>query len=118
MNEQTSYAFNGEEIRFINGRYTVGNHYLCLKDDSLLDTQILLIDDEGKLSWEHAINFSCCMSPYRIDVEYEIIYHESFKLSQVVPMVWYEERTLEELEQFLNVKSKYPIKVIQTFRRG
>ena len=73
-NEQTTYAYTGEKLHAIHGEYVIGNHYLCLKDDSLLDTQILLIDENGVKHWEDCHNFQCSLTPILISaiVEYEI----------------------------------------------
>ena len=116
MNEQTTYTFNGEENHFAFGRYVIGNHYLCIKDDSLLDTQILLIDEDGVKNWEHVTNFTCHMSPYLITVDYDIVINESYKIPYQVKMVWYEERGLDELVVFINQKSKYPLEVKKVTR--
>ena len=116
MNEQTTYTYNGETNRFVYGRYVTGNHYLCVKDDSLLDTQILLIDEEGNKNWEDVANFTCHMTPYLVTVDYDIVINESCKIPYHVKMVWYEERGLDELKVFINQKSKYPLEVKKVIR--
>lgn len=117
MSEQTTYAYYGEEIHAINGRYTDGNCYLCIQDDSLLDTQILLIDDDGKWCWEHVCNFRCSMTPYRLTVYYDIVINDSLRIPYQRELVWYEERSREDLECFINHKSKYRLEINKMIRK-
>ena len=118
MNEQTTYAYIGEKRHFINGRYTLNHHYVCLKDHSLLDTQILLVDDDGESHWEHIYNFECDLTPYLATVDYEYhINHYGDTLPFREQLVWYEEKTFDELEEFLNKRSRYQI-TLKSIVRG
>ena len=121
-NESATYTFIGEKCHASFGRYTIGNHYTCLKDHSLLDTQILLIDDEGNQHWEDYHNFQCCYTPILvcIIVEYEI--DRQTKRDYLLNVVWYEELDDEELTRVvindLGKHSSHPIKVIKIMRGG
>lgn len=120
MNEQTSYAFIGETIHATIGRYTIGNHYLCIKDDSLLDTQILLIDDNGELHWEDCHNFQCNLTPIlcQIIVEYTIDMHS--KQDYLFNLVFYDEMTDNDISceviKRLSKRSTHPLSVKKIVR--
>ena len=117
MNEPTTYAYLGEKHHFVYGEYRIGGHYLCVKDHSLLDTQILLIDETGTKHWEHITNFKCDMSPVKVLVHYE---YQLDALGSVLPyweeMVWYQERSDEELIQLIKGRAKRPVEVIEIIR--
>lgn len=119
MNEQTTYAYIGEKQHFVYGEYRVGSHYICVKDHSLLDTQILLIDETGTKNWEHITNFKCDMSPIKVLVHYE--YHLD-ACGTVLPyweeMVWYQERTDEELIQMIKGRTRTFVEVVEIIREG
>lgn len=120
MNEQTTYTFNGETLHATFGRYTIGNRYLCIKDDSLLDTQILLIDDNGELHWEDCKNFQCNLTPIlcQIIVEYEI--DLMTKRDYLFNLVFYDEMTDEDISKEvvkrLSKRSSHPLTVKKIVR--
>ena len=120
MNEQTTYTFNGETLHATFGRYTIGNCYLCVKDDSLLDTQILLIDDNGELHWESCHNFQCNLTPIlcQIIVEYEI--DLMTKRDYLFNLVFYDEMTDEDISKEvvkrLSKRSSHPLTVKKIVR--
>lgn len=120
MNEQTTYTFIGETLHATIGRYTVGNNYLCVKDDSLLDTQILLIDDNGELHWEDCKNFQCHLTPIlcQIIVEYEIDVFT--KRDYMFNLVFYDEMTDDDISKEvikrLSKRSSHPLTVKKIVR--
>ena len=100
MNESTTYTYCGEKHHSVFGRYVIGSDYICVKDHSLLDTQILLIDEKGELYWEDYHNFQCSEST--ILVELTVRYHLDLcgdVRDYTHHIVWYKERTFEELKQ-------------------
>lgn len=117
MNEPTTYTYLGEKHHFVYGEYHVGSHYVCVKDHSLLDTQILLIDEAGEKHWEHITNFKCDMSPIKVIAHYE---YQLDALGSVLPyyeeMVWYEEKSDEELIQLIKGRARNPIEVLEIIR--
>ena len=121
-NEQTTYAYIGEKLHAIHGEYAIGSHYICLKDDSLLDSQILLIDENGEKHWEDCRNFQCSLTPILIHaiVEYEIDLQT--KRDYVINKVWYEELDDECLVKAicdeLTRYSSHPVKVLKIMRGG
>ena len=118
LNESSTYTDCGEKNHSIFGRYVIGNDYLCIKDHSLLDTQILLVDDDGESHWEHIYNFECDLTPYLATVDYEYhINHYGDTLPFREQLVWYEEKTFDELEEFLNKRSRYQI-TLKSIVRG
>ena len=123
MNEQTTYAFIGEKKHAIFGRYDIGDYYICVKDDSLLDTQILLIDKNGELHWEDCHNFQCSETPVLISaiVEYEIDMSGK-KMDYVMNRVWYEERSDKSFEEYLlrelTKRVYFPLRVLKIERVG
>ena len=120
MNEQTTYTYIGETLHAANGRYTVGNNYLCVKDDSLLDTQILLIDDNGELHWEDCKNFQCHLTPIlcQIIVEYEL--DMMTKRDYMFNLVFYDEMTDDDISKEvikrLSKHSSHPLTVKKIVR--
>ena len=121
-NEQTTYAYTGEKLHAIHGRYVIGNHYLCVKDDSLLDSQILLIDENEEKHWEDCHNFQCSLTPILIHaiVEYEIDLQT--KREYLINKVWYDEWDDECLVKSicdeLTRHSSHPVKVLKIMRGG
>ena len=97
MNEQTTYTYHGEKIHATFGRYTIGNNYLCVKDDSLLDTQILLVDDNGELHWEDCHNFQCNLSPILCQIIVEYTIDLQTKTDYLFNLVFYDEMTDDEM---------------------
>ena len=100
LNEQTTYAYIGEKHHSVFGRYDIGCDYICVKDDSLLDTQILLIDNKGDLYWEDYHNFQCRETPVKIEIT--VRYHLDLCgdiRDYNYMIVWYKERTEEELKK-------------------
>lgn len=122
MNESTTYTYTGEKYHALHGRYDLGSHYVCLKDHSLLDSQILLVDKEGEQHWEDYHNFQCCYTPQLVCliVEYEI--DKQTKRDYLFNVVWYEELGDEELSfsviKELGKHSSHPIQVIKIMRGG
>lgn len=119
MNEQTTYAYIGEKYHFVYGQYVIGNHYVCVKDHSLLDTQILLIDELGEKHWEHVTNFSCDLSPIKVLVHLE--YHLN-AYEEPLPfwehLVWYQEKSEEELIRMIKSRTKHQVEVKEIIREG
>ena len=100
LNESTTYTYCGEKHHAVFGRYVIGTDYICVKDDSLLDTQILLIDEKGELHWEDYHNFQCRETP--VKVELTVRYHLDLcgdNRDYKYETVWYKERSYEELTQ-------------------
>lgn len=117
MNESSTYTYCGEAHHSVFGRYVIGSDYICVKDHSLLDTQILLIDEKGELHWEDYHNFQCSESP--ILVELTVRYHIDLcgdVRDYTYHIVWYKERTVEELKQEvikdLQKRVKHQVEVI------
>ena len=100
LNEQTTYTYIGEKHHGLFGQYVIGNDYICIKDDSLLDTQILLIDERGELHWEDYHNFQCNLTPIKVEitVRYHLDLCEDIR-DYNYAIVWYKERTEEELKK-------------------
>lgn len=98
MNEQTTYTYHGEKIHATIGRYTIGNNYLCVKDDSLLDTQILLVDDKGELHWEDCHNFQCNLTPILCQIIVEYTLDLQTKNDYLFNLVFYDEMTDDEIK--------------------
>ena len=96
-NEQATYTYDGEAIHSTIGRYTIGNNYLCIKDDSLLDTQILLIDDEGNMCWEDCRNFTCSLTPIFVSLILEIEIDTKTKRDYIIHAVGYDEWSDEKI---------------------
>ena len=121
-NEQTTYAYTGEKLHAIHGKYVIGGHYICLKDDSLLDTQILLIDENGEKHWEDFRNFQCSLSPILVSaiVEYEIDLQT--KREYLINKVWYDEldddKLIKAICDELTRHSTHPVKVLKIMRGG
>lgn len=119
-NEQATYTYHGKTGGFTIGRYTIGNDYLCVKDDSLLDTQILLIDDEGKMCWEDYRNFSCSLTPIFVSLILEIEIDRQTKRDYMIHAVSYEEWSDEKIaEHVLKHQFKratHPVRVIKLVR--
>ena len=103
MSYETTYTFVGDGNHAPYGRYCVGSSYKCVKDDSLLDTQLLVIDEDGCMYWEDYSNFLPDLTPYLVNVEYEIILDLHGDIRHYIErMVWYEEKSVDELIQQLN----------------
>ena len=102
LNEPTTYTYCGEKNHAIFGRYDIGNDYICVKDDSLLDTQILLIDNKGELHWEDYHNFQCNQTPIKVNitVRYYLDQHGDNR-DYSYYLVWYKERSYDELKEEL-----------------
>ena len=100
LNEPTTYTYCGEKTHAIFGRYVIGNDYLCIKDHSLLDTQILLIDEKGGVHWEDAHNFQCTLTPikFKITIRYYLDLCGDIK-DYSYYLVWYKERSYDELKE-------------------
>lgn len=99
LNEPQTYTYHGEKYHAIHGRYVIGNDYLCVKDHSLLDTQILLIDEKGELHWEDYHNFQCTLTPIKVKIT--VRYHLDLcgdVRDYSYCLVWYKERSYEELK--------------------
>lgn len=99
LNEPTTYAYCGEKNHAVFGRYVIGNNYICVKDHSLLDTQILLIDNNGELHWEDYHNFQCTLTPIKVKIT--IRYHLDLcgdVRDYSYYLVWYKERSYDELK--------------------
>ena len=120
LNEPQTYTYHGEKNHAVFGRYVIGNDYLCVKDHSLLDTQILLIDDKGELHWEDYKNFQCNLTPIlcQIIVEYEI--DLKTKRDYLFNLVFYDEMTdediSEEVVKRLSKRSSHPLTVKKIVR--
>ena len=100
LNESTTYTYIGEAHHSVFGRYDIGSNYICIKDDSLLDTQILLIDKNGNTYWEDYHNFQCVETP--IKVEITVCYHLDLcgdVRYYTYQVVWYKERDYEALKE-------------------
>ena len=100
LNESTTYTYCGEKNHAIFGRYVIGNDYICVKDHSLLDTQILLIDEKGELHWEDYHNFQCTHSPIKVKIT--IRYHLDLcgdARDYSYYLVWYKERSYDKLKE-------------------
>ena len=99
LNEQTTYTYIGEKHHAVFGRYDIGTDYICIKDDSLLDTQILLIDKNGDMHWEDFHNFQCTETPIKVEVTVcyyldlcgDVRYYN-------YNLVWYKERDYDLLK--------------------
>lgn len=119
-NEQKTYTYVGEKLHSIFGEYVIGRSYICLKDDSLLDSQIFLIDEKGEKHWEDYRNFQCSLTPILISVivEYEI--DMKTKRDYLINKVWYDEWGDEELTKAiceeLSRHSSHPVKVLKIMR--
>ena len=100
LNEPQTYTYHGEKYHAVFGRYVIGNDYLCVKDYSLLDTQILLIDEKGELHWEDYRNFQCTLTPIKVEitVRYYLDLCEDIR-DYSYYLVWYKERSYEELKE-------------------
>lgn len=122
MNESTTYTYTGEKYHAVFGRYDIGSHYVCLKDHSLLDTQILLVDEEGEQHWEDYHNFQCCYTPILVSliVEYQI--DNKTTHDYWINKVWYEELDDDVLKEVvvkeLGRYCSHPIRVIKIDRGG
>ena len=100
LNEPTTYAYCGEKNHSVFGRYVIGNDYLCIKDHSLLDTQILLIDDKGDLHWEDYHNFQCNHTPIKVQITVRYYLDLCGDVRDYsYDLVWYKERSFEELKE-------------------
>ena len=100
LNEPTTYTYHGEKSHAVFGRYVIGNDYLCVKDNSLLDTQILLIDENGELHWEDYHNFQCTQTPIKVKIT--VRYHLDLcgdVRDYIYNLVWYQERSYDELKE-------------------
>ena len=99
MNESTTYTYCGEKHHSVFGRYVIGSDYICVKDHSLLDTQILLIDEKGEIHWEDYHNFQCTLTPIKvkITVRYYLDLCGNVRDYQY-DLVWYKERSYDELK--------------------
>ena len=102
LNESTTYTYCGEKHHSVFGRYDIGDNYICIKDDSLLDSQILLIDKNGELHWEDFRNFQCNQSPFKvkITVRYHLDLSGNYR-DYSYYLVWYKEREFDELKEEL-----------------
>ena len=100
LNEPQTYTYHSEKYHAVFGRYVIGNDYLCVKDHSLLDTQILLIDEKGELHWEDYRNFQCTLTPIKvaITVRYYLDLCGDIR-DYCYDLVWYKERSVEELKE-------------------
>ena len=100
LSEPQTYTFIGEKLHSIFGRYDIGTDYICVKDDSLLDTQILLIDKNGEMHWEDYRNFQCNQTPVKVEitVRYHIDLCGDYRDYSYF-LVWYKERTHDELKE-------------------
>lgn len=102
------------------GNYHHGKSYRCLKDDSLKDTQILLVDEEGQCFWEHCKNFECDYTPYLVylDVEYELDLLGNNRQYTFIE-VWYREISTELLKEKLlkqlASRVKHQVKIIKVY---
>ena len=100
LNEPTTYTYCGEKTHAVFGRYVIGNDYLCVKDHSLLDTQILLIDEKGGIHWEDYHNFQCTLTPFKVKIT--IRYYLDLcgdVRDYTYDLVWYKERSYDELKE-------------------
>lgn len=118
--EQATYTYHNETDGFAFGRYTVGNDYICIKDDSLLDSQILLIDDEGNMFWENYRRFRCSLTPIFVSLILEIEIDSQIKRDYVVHAVGYEEWSDEKISKHVLKhqfrRATHPIRVIKLVR--
>lgn len=100
LNESTTYTYCGETTHAVFGGYVIGNDYLCIKDHSLLDTQILLIDEKGEIHWEDYHNFQCTQTPIKVKIT--VRYHLDLcgdVRDYSYDLVWYKERSYDELKE-------------------
>ena len=102
LNEPTTYTYCGEKNHAIFGGYVIGNDYICVKDDSLLDTQILLIDEKGELHWEDYHNFQCTQTPIKVNITVRYYLDLCGDIRDYTYfLVWYKERSYDELKEEL-----------------
>ena len=120
MNEQATYTYHGETLHAAIGRYTIGSNYLCVKDDSLLDTQILLVDDRGELHWESCHNFQCNLTPILCQLIVEYTIDLQTKQDYLFNLVFYDEMTDDEIAcevvKRLSKRSTHPLSVKKIVR--
>ena len=99
LNEPQTYTYYGEKHHAIFGRYVIGNDYICVKDHSLLDTQILLIDEKGELHWEDYHNFQCKDTPFKVKLTVRYYLDLCCDVRDYsYYLVWYKERSYDELK--------------------
>lgn len=100
LNESTTYTYHGEKYHAVFGGYVIGNDYLCVKDHSLLDTQILLIDEKGELHWEDYRNFQCTQTPIKVKITVRYYLDLCGDVRDYsYDLVWYKERSYDELKE-------------------
>ena len=115
-----TYTIIPNPVSSITGKYCQGKSYVCLQDDSLLDTQIRLIDKYGDVCWESVENFTCDYTPYLIHVvvEYEL---DSLGHTRTYTFrrVWYREIEKEvlfdRLIKELTKRVHYPLTIIDDY---
>ena len=97
MSEAT-YKVIAERSLAVYGCYVAGCDYICVKDDSLLDTQILLIDECGEKHWEDYRNFLPNLTPYKVEVtlHYQLDLMGDQRYYSYLT-VWYRELPIEQL---------------------
>ena len=100
LNEPQTYTYHGEKYHALHGRYVIGNDNLCVKDHSLLDTQILLIDEKGELHWEDYHNFQCTLTPIKVEITVRYYLDLCGDIRDYsYNLVWYKERSYDELKE-------------------
>ena len=122
LNESTTYTYHGEKYHALHGRYVIGNEYLCIKDHSLLDTQILLVDDKGELHWESCHNFQCNLTPILCQIIVEYTIDLQTKTDYLFNLVFYDEMTDDEIAsevvKRLSKRSTHQLSVKKIVRGG